>query len=325
MISIIVPVYNASKTLNRCIESVLSQTFTEFEVLLINDGSTDDSGQICEKFSKHDSRVRVFHIANSGVSSARNYGLDLAKGDWITFVDSDDWLDEAYLEKLYIDNLSAVDLVISYGRNVCNYSVVQEILYQDQCISVNEVPSLFLKYDLAWQTSPWAKLYSKDIIADLRFIEGMHIGEDLVFLYSYIMKCDTIYVVGTSYYNYDVSNVNTLTRRIGNFAEESYAYRNVLSILDKVIDRFKISDKMVLKKMAWIKSYYTHRVLNSLYHTKTMSRTQRYHVILGLDINNYIANIEHTSIKESILCWLLSARMFKVYDFLRIIVSKVKR
>ena len=110
VISIIVPVYNAEKYLHRCIDSILSQTFTDFELLLIDDGSTDSSSIICDDYLREDSRVRVFHKKNGGVSSARNMGLDNAKGKWITFVDSDDFISSNFCEIL-LDNENE-DLVI---------------------------------------------------------------------------------------------------------------------------------------------------------------------------------------------------------------------
>ena len=91
-ISVIVPIYNAEKHLQSCIDSILAQTFTDFELLLINDGSKDNSGSICDEYVIKDNRVRVFHKENGGVSSARNLGLDNAIGEWVTFVDSDDWI-----------------------------------------------------------------------------------------------------------------------------------------------------------------------------------------------------------------------------------------
>lgn len=95
MISVIVPVYNVERYLARCIESILSQTYTDFELLLIDDGSKDKSGSICDEYALKDSRIRVFHKPNGGVSSARNVGLDNARGQWVAFCDSDDWLDKS--------------------------------------------------------------------------------------------------------------------------------------------------------------------------------------------------------------------------------------
>lgn len=97
LISIIVPVYNSEKTLCRCVDSILAQTYQNFELILIDDGSIDQSGKICDDYVRLDSRVRVFHKKNGGVSAARNVGLDNAKGTWLTFIDSDDYIQENYL------------------------------------------------------------------------------------------------------------------------------------------------------------------------------------------------------------------------------------
>ena len=100
-ISVIVPVYKAEKYICRCVDSILAQTFTDFELLLIDDGSPDNSGAICDEYAASDSRVKVFHKENGGVSSARNVGLDNACGEWITFVDADDWIAETFIAGLY--------------------------------------------------------------------------------------------------------------------------------------------------------------------------------------------------------------------------------
>ena len=109
-ISIIVPIYKTEQYLQRCIDSILAQTFTNFELLLIEDGSPDNSGKICDKYALKDSRIKVYHKENGGVSSARNLGLDHATGEWITFCDSDDWVNKDWLE-LFILN-SNTDMVI---------------------------------------------------------------------------------------------------------------------------------------------------------------------------------------------------------------------
>lgn len=113
-ISVIVPVFNTEKYLHRCIDSILSQTFTDFELLLIDDGSMDASGAICDEYAKKDTRVRTFHKENGGVSSARNLGLDEAKGEWITFADSDDWVGADWLE-IYEPYLEKNDTLIAQG------------------------------------------------------------------------------------------------------------------------------------------------------------------------------------------------------------------
>ena len=114
LVSIIVPVYNAEKTLNKCVDSILNQTFQDWELLLIDDGSTDRSGELCDEYANKDSRVRVFHKINEGVSSARNVGLDNAKGQWITFVDADDWIDKNMYQELYNTAVSSRYRIVQF-------------------------------------------------------------------------------------------------------------------------------------------------------------------------------------------------------------------
>ena len=128
LITIIVPVYNSEKTLHRCVDSILDQTYQNFEILLINDGSKDHSGDICDEYAKSDTRGRVFHKENKGVSAARNTGLDNAKGAWVSFVDSDDWISSEYLNVLYkeaiVTNADVVTCdffeVVRNGIRMCN-------------------------------------------------------------------------------------------------------------------------------------------------------------------------------------------------------------
>lgn len=123
MISIIVPVYNIEKYLQRCIESILAQKFVDFELLLIDDGSKDKSGDICDNFALKDKRIKVFHKENGGVSSARNLGIAKAQGEWITFIDSDDWVSEDYLSSFSTD----CDLCVQgyyCGENAIRYDEI---------------------------------------------------------------------------------------------------------------------------------------------------------------------------------------------------------
>ena len=139
-ISIIIPVYNAENYLRRCIDSVLSQSFTDFELILVDDGSKDKSPQICDEYASQDTRVRVIHKANGGVSAARNDGLDIAKGEYITFIDSDDWVERDYLSTL--SNYRDYDIVFFSHR----------LIYEDgypECVEFNDI-------------SKWA--YVKDLL-----------------------------------------------------------------------------------------------------------------------------------------------------------------
>ena len=158
-VSVIVPVYNTEKYLEECIQSVLNQSFTDFELLLIDDGSTDQSGLICDKYAKKDNRIRVFHKINGGVSSARNLGLDNAKGEWITFVDSDDCLKPDYLMNLYACVNAKVDLIIAYAENVMPTGEILTKEHNNGWVSdVNEVQKLADEECLKYKTGDKAVL-----------------------------------------------------------------------------------------------------------------------------------------------------------------------
>ena len=146
MISIIIPVYNSEVTLRRCLDSVISQSISDWELILIDDGSTDKSGEICEEYASKDKRIKVFYKKNGGVSSARNVGLDNAKGEWIAFVDADDFVKEFYLAHLLGHSQKQVDLVISYAE-IHNGNDIQRESYpaklvDDTNFAVTEYSSL---------------------------------------------------------------------------------------------------------------------------------------------------------------------------------------
>ena len=190
LISIILPVYKAEKCLSKCIDSILAQTYENFELILVDDGSPDNSGKICDEYAEKDKRIKVIHKENGGVSSARNVGLDNAKGENITFVDADDVAHKKYLEVLY-DNLKKYDADISW----CSYNNI----YKDQCLKSKEhtfnylaidfSDSKFVEYFKSFfsycnspSTAVWGKLFTKKSIENIRFDEKIKIAEDKLFL-----------------------------------------------------------------------------------------------------------------------------------------------
>lgn len=198
-ISIIVPVYNTEQYLNRCIDSILSQSFTNFELLLIDDGSTDKSGDICDEYARKDERIKVFHKKNGGVSSARNMGLDFARGEWITFVDADDWIVKDCLNWEY--SLFQEDLIIfSYYNNSetsNNLFPINSFVTKGK----DELNDLYqtLIYKGFFRTV-WSKLFKKSIINNLRFDEAISIGEDHLFLLNYLCKIEACRFVDKPFY-----------------------------------------------------------------------------------------------------------------------------
>lgn len=188
-ISIIIPVYNASRYLRECMDSVLAQTFGDFEVLLVDDGSTDGSGEACDGYARQDGRIRVFHKENGGVSSARNLGLDHARGEWICFADADDWLEPDCLETLMAHASPKVDLVVAdfapFG-NVFDTEPLPDRYYAPEewgtfCANYLRIMAL---------TTPWNKLFRAEVIRNnsLRFDTKMHFNEDYLFNQMFILQ-----------------------------------------------------------------------------------------------------------------------------------------
>lgn len=318
-ISVIVPIYNAEKYLHRCIDSILNQTFIDFELLLIDDGSTDNSSTICDEYTLKDDRVRVYHKENGGVSSARNLGLDNANGEWIAFVDSDDEVSELYLYNLisHAQNRK-VDLVISY-------SVMQDLLgnrvkekYPENLIE-DDYSLLFSCNDLNWHTSPWGKLFKSSLCKELRFVEGMHLGEDLVFLYTYILACNSIFVSNDTDYIYNFENQTSLTKRINELDAELFGYNKVVDTINRLIEVKHINDNVIKLKLGWIIAFYVGRVLNSLYHNSKITHIERLEIIKSLPIEKYVNLISPSSLKENLLCLLLKFGLYSLYDSIRII------
>lgn len=226
MVSVIIPAYNAEKSIKRAIESILNQTYKDFELILIDDGSNDCSLEICRNYAENDTRVKVVHKNNGGVSSARNLGLTKATGKYVAFVDADDWVGTEYLKNLVSEaEKEAADLVINYAE-VYLHGRGEKENYPEQLIENNDYTSLFLQNDLIWHTSPWSKLFKLETIrkSAIKFPENIHIGEDAIFLYDYLLICNRIKVICTCDYNYQADCEGSLTKRINNFVSERAGY-----------------------------------------------------------------------------------------------------
>lgn len=197
LISIIVPVYNADRCLSRCIKSILSQNLKNFELLLIDDGSTDKSGKICDEYAAKDKRVKVFHKENGGVSSARNLGLDNARGKWITFIDSDDCIYEnifnlisSHDEDLLIFNYD-IDYngIIQGGESIPHYY---------NSYPIKTILNKYIYIEIL--RTPWSKFFKRHLINTLRFDTRIAIGEDSLFVLKYFQRCKSFFLFEQKYY-----------------------------------------------------------------------------------------------------------------------------
>ena len=217
-LSVIVPVYNAERYLERCVNSIRCQTFKNLEIILIDDGSSDNSPKLCNEFSKNDLRIKVLHQNNKGVGAARNKGLELCTGDYITFVDSDDFLDpEMYEHMMLIADRYACDLVIcdclkEYGDHVELYSHdIRGGYYNRNQLEKEYFPHLLVmpNVDYPATISNWLCLCKKSVIEanHLRYVEGIRYSEDLLFGAEMIYYSDSFYYLkGSYYYHYNCSH-----------------------------------------------------------------------------------------------------------------------
>lgn len=197
-ISVIVPVYNAEKYLIRCVDSILCQSFRDFELILVNDGSLDYSGQICEEYSKQDTRVRMLYKQNGGVSSARNLGLDNARGKWVVFVDSDDWCEMNYLQDfITLPDLSSTDIVIQGRMNNDSIVPLKEGVF-------NDISKGLLYNDMLSFGAPYCKLYSRELINknNIRFPLDYSYGEDTTFFLKVLFYAKRMVVIEKYNYHY---------------------------------------------------------------------------------------------------------------------------
>ncbi len=325
MISVIVPVFNAGEWLRRCVDSILAQTYTDFELLLVDDGSTDAGGAICDEYARKDARIRVFHKPNGGVSSARNIGLDSAVGEWITFCDADDYVSPCYLHNLINAAADpAVDLVFNYAVVHCDGKTKKEN-YPEKVIPLGELSDLFLNNDLIWHTSTWSKLFRRSIInnARIRYNENIHIGEDALFLFTYILMCNRIKVICTCDYNYDIRDTDSLTHRVNSYQSELNGLKQITSIVNRLKSICKISPEL-LNKFNWLTGSYKRRTLNSLYHNKIEIK-ERLNFLNSTDFADYIEAIEENSWQGQIYRWALANKHHKLYDLMRITVRILKK
>ena len=206
MISIIVPVFNAEKSIARCVTSVLNQTYTDFELILIDDGSTDSSLRICRHFAKTDNRIVLFHQDNAGVSAARNLGIAAAKGQFISFIDSDDYIEKDLYEKLNSACTKETDWVVAGFVHEFNNKLSERFATRDMIFHLTPEDSqncleLFHKRLIF---GPCSKLYRAEIIQkhNLSFALGVSYGEDRLFNYNYLEFVSTIHTLSTTGYHY---------------------------------------------------------------------------------------------------------------------------
>lgn len=266
-ISVIIPVYKVEKCISKCIESIIGQTYSNWELLLIDDGSPDESGSICDKYATTDSRIKVFHIQNGGPSNARNNGLDNATGDYVCFVDADDWVESTYLEHLYAGlQIDGVGVVVGghireENNKIINRTVGNAFYHNKQFHRIFEEQRI-----VHWGYTV-AKLYNLKTICNngLRFPTNVRYCEDLIFFLEYWYYCDWIKFISEVDYHYMiVNNSNSLIVSYNSFESELEGYKRCKQCFEQLAIKYHASSDEIRHSFEWC-SYMFMRTLKSMY------------------------------------------------------------
>lgn len=313
-VSIVIPVYNTASYLSKCIESVINQTYKNLEIILVDDGSTDDSSKICDKYGEEDKRIKVIHQKNSGVSVARNNGIKAASGKYITFVDSDDIVDEYYIEYLLNESKNALP--------VCKIGELGSKRNKSyKCIELKEEDFIELS-KLALLNTPCCKLFDLAIIKSnkILFDENLSLGEDMLFNFDYLKHIKLVRVLDIELYYYR-KNLNTLS--------SSYK-KDMMDIQIKLFDEFteffkdNISDK---KLKIFDSSRYEMIVLivQNEFRNKKISFINRYlnarKVLKNKKMKDMIKEIQYP--KKKFFYFLIKYRLVLIYKIINKIISKI--
>lgn len=237
LISIIIPVYNVERYLNKCLDSIINQTYNNLEIVLVDDGSTDRSGLICDAYAAKDNRVIVIHKENNGVSVARNIGLEHSHGELIGFVDGDDYVDrqmyELLLKRLKSDNSDmACCNYLQVDEEGCEFTKDQQLPLKDECVAPQTAMKRFVQWG-CYYVAPWNKLYKRFIFEAVRFPVGKRY-EDLAIIHKIVYQCCRISHINKPLYYY--------VRRKGSFTLEEFNL-NELDFGEAFINIYKFAKK----------------------------------------------------------------------------------
>ena len=269
-ISVIVPVYNVERYLAQCIDSILSQTFTDFELLLVDDGSPDHCGEICDDYAGKDKRIKVFHQENAGLSCARNTGLQYASGIYIAFIDSDDYVASNYLQELYASLPADRD---KRGTVICGFDrlfpdgSLQTVHIPQQTIFPADYSRVLTELVGKYVMYAWAKLYDNRLIKEhgIRFVPAVSGLEDMLFMFDYLPYSDYLLIRDISTYIYRVGySTATLSTCIKDFRSEYAAFSNYLDRVYRYKNIYGLKDSSLAGVWDSLTIFF-HKILLAVY------------------------------------------------------------
>ena len=328
LISIIMPVHNSEKYLNDTIESVIRQTYKKWELVIINDGSTDSSESICKKYCKEDKRIILYNKNNEGVSKARNYGLEKAKGKYIMFLDSDDLYQNNMIEKMYQKMKEEdVDIVkANYkiknkdGIIVENHEIIKEKKYKKEDIKT-ELLDFFLTEKQHCYI--WALLLKKDLIE--KFNEKLFIFEDFDFYLNNFLKVSSVYVMQETLYIYNKDNINSLTKKNIEKNITNMILANI--VLKNSLDKYNLLTRENINKLDTriiidiINYIYAFQINRNMKETKIFLNKILQHENIQKMIDNF--DTKYATKKERIFTEAAIKKRYLIF-FLLIIIKNIK-
>lgn len=322
-ISIIVPIYNIEEYVSRCIDSILKQTYSNLDIVLVDDGSTDNCSNICDEYAKKDNRIRVFHKENGGLSDARNFGIKYAKGKYISFIDGDDFVAEDFIYTLY-QNLIKYNADISVcGYSIYNNGIINKFEKNNQDYIIELKPKYAIKYMLdnnfAFRHCTWNKLYKIELFKNISF-PYKRIYEDVGTTYKLICKSKKVVYDSSSKYYY-VKNYNSITNTHIFDKKELDRIEMSNQMCDYCVKKYNkdISLKHLLEKFRSCQYIYCLDIMirNNKYDKSYVNITKK---ILK---KNILSIIKKGSIKEIFQCIILIIN-FNLYKTIFKLIIKVK-
>lgn len=255
LVSVVIPIYNAQNFLDKCLDSVLKQTYTNLEVILVNDGSTDNSFELCKNYEEADSRIKLIDCQNGGPSKARNIGIENVTGEFIFFIDADDWIEQTTIEQLIEEyDINKTDLIISDYRKITKYGIVtsghENYFHNDTVLDSYEI----LEYVRTYLTKPnrfplfvysWGRLFKSSIIKDndIRFDESLRTYEDVNFNFEYLKYTQNLsFLLNKAFYFHLLhDNFTSHSLKIFDKPENLLGYQKAFENLKRYIDTFNLN------------------------------------------------------------------------------------
>lgn len=314
MFSVIVPVFKVEEYIDKCIQSIQKQSYNDFELILVDDGSPDSCGNICDKYASKDKRIKVVHQENMGLSGARNAGIRIATGEYICFVDSDDFIAEDYLLEFAkeIQN-NGSEIVICGFTEIKGDNYIEHIFYEKDIINIRK--NMILKI---WPPAAWNKCYRKELFAEEMFPVGQTM-EDLYLIPSIILKTDKISCVDKALYYYNMNNPSSIMNTMNVLKEYDIFIANIrlVGLSDKV-DASTIEKKLLLQNTAKI-------ARKCLYHNFLQNKlSSKQCECLKSFLSSNIDKLQGRFFKVLIEKFLIR-QLLKDNRFLCIIIAKLKK